>query len=219
MQLHADLGERVVLDTHALDWNASEAEGVERRLLERDGDAVARATSVVRYAPGSRFPWHNHGTGEELFVLAGTLCDEDGHYPAGTYIRNPPGSAHAPYSEEGCLLLVRLRQMAADEQDRLVVATQGGNWQGDPAGPQRQPLFSSEATGEWVALARYAPGARLAHHPHPAGEELFVVEGELVDEHGRYPAGTWIRQPPGSDHAPHSETGCVVLVRAGHMRA
>lgn len=217
MQLHADWSQRVVLDTTALPWHASPEPGVERRLLDRDGDEVARATSLVRYAPGSRFGHHEHGGGEEIFVLEGTLSDEHGHYPAGTYLLNPPGSAHAPYSEEGCLLLVKLRHIDAAERERVVVDTAAGAWQGPADGLQRQPLFRSEATGVWAALARYAPGATLEHHGHPAGEELFVLAGELRDEHGVYPAGTWVRQPPGSDHAPWSDPGCTVLVIAGHL--
>ncbi|HKI96959.1 MAG TPA: cupin domain-containing protein [bacterium] len=217
MLLNADLHERVVLATPALDWVASPEPGVERRMLERNGEEVARAVSIVRYAPGSRFGRHEHGGGEELLVLDGELCDEHGRYPAGTYIRNPPGSAHAPYSEDGCTLLVRLCQMAPTEQARLVMDTRNGGWQGPPEAIRRLDLFRDEATGETVYLSRFAAGAQVPHHDHPGGEELFVLEGEIQDEHGRYPAGTWVRQPHGSAHAPFSECGAQVLVRRGHL--
>jgi anti-sigma factor ChrR (cupin superfamily) len=217
MLLHADLRQRVVLDTGALDWVPSPTPGVQRRMLERDGDEVARATSIVRYAPGSRYPAHEHGAGEELLVLEGELCDELGRYPAGTWVLNPPGSAHAPYSEGGCTLLVKLRQLPGAGPERLVVDTRNGGWQGPPEGVRRLNLFRDEATDVTVYLSRFAPGARIPHHGHPGGEELFVLEGEIRDEHGRYPAGSWIRQPHGSEHAPFSEIGAQVLVRRGHL--
>jgi anti-sigma factor ChrR (cupin superfamily) len=101
MELHADLEQRVTLDIAALPWTPSPMAGVERRMLDRRGGEVARATSIVRYAPGSRFERHSHGGGEEILVLEGTFSDALGHYPAGTYLRNPAGSAHRPSSESG----------------------------------------------------------------------------------------------------------------------
>ena len=101
MEIHADLSQRALLDTNALAWTPAPMAGVERRMLDRRGEEVARATSLVRYAPGSRFERHSHGGGEEILVLEGTFSDEQGDYPAGTYLRNPIGSNHAPSSEQG----------------------------------------------------------------------------------------------------------------------
>lgn len=67
----------------------------------------ARATSLVRYQPGSHFSAHEHGGGEEILVLDGVFEDEHGYYPAGSYLRNPPGSRHTPGSTEGCVIFVR----------------------------------------------------------------------------------------------------------------
>lgn len=217
MQLHTDLTERVVLNTHALDWSASQEAGVLRRLLERDGEEIARATSVVRFAPGSRYRFHGHDGGEELLVLEGSLADEQGRYGPGSYLRNPPGSAHAPFTEEGCVLFVKLRQMVGNGHARLVIGAEEGAWQGPADNVQRRMLFNDEASGECVYLARFAPGGRVPAHTHDGGEELFVLAGELRDEHGTYAAGTWIRQPHGSGHAPHSESGATVYVKRGHL--
>ncbi len=94
--LNTDRTQRCVVHTPSLDWVASPAPGVWRRLLERDGGEVARATSVVHYEAGARFEAHTHGGGEEILVLNGTFEDEHGRYGPGTYIHNPVGSAHAP---------------------------------------------------------------------------------------------------------------------------
>ena len=44
MELHADLSQRAVLDSNALAWTPSPMAGVERRMLDRRGEEVARAT-------------------------------------------------------------------------------------------------------------------------------------------------------------------------------
>ena len=128
MELHADLSQPVVLDTTALPWTPSPVAGVERRMLDRRGAEVARATSLVRYAPGSRFERHVHGGGEEILVLEGTFSDEHGDYGAGTYLRNPAGSSHAPCSEQGCTILVKLQQMHPADQQQLALDTTSAVW-------------------------------------------------------------------------------------------
>lgn len=218
MKINADLTQGVVVDTNTLEWTASPQEGVERRMLDRDGGEVARATSIVRYAPGSSFPAHEHGGGEEFLVLEGVFSDEHGDYPAGTYVRNPIGSSHASFTAEGCTLLVKLRQMTGPAEQRLVVDTNAVQWeQADVDGLERLPLFESEATGERVYLARFAPGAINPGDFHAGGEEVLVLEGILDDEFGTYPKGTWLRQPDGSSHSPYSKLGCTLWVKRGHL--
>ncbi len=216
MLLNADVRQRVVVDTRALPWVDANAKGVQRRLMERGEGDLPLSTYLVRYAPGSRYPHHDHDLDEELLVLEGELADEAGHYGAGTYILNPRGSAHAPYSKGGCTLLVKLNRLPAAEGERRVVDTRNGGWQGPPEGVRRLSLFGAK-DGANAYVSRFTPGARVPHHAHPGGEELFVLEGEIRDEFGTYPAGTWIRQPHGSEHAPFSETGALVLVRRGYL--
>lgn len=216
MRLHCDFAQRVVVATTELPWTASPAPGVQRRLLERDGDEIARATSIVRYEPGSRFAPHRHGLGEEFYVLDGTFADEHGRYPRGSYVRNPPGSAHAPYTDDGCVLFVKLRQLAPDDQRRVAIDTLQATWLKGPAdGIDVLPLGSFGA--ERTRLERARPHACWPAHEHPGGEEVLVLDGAFADEHGRYAAGTWLRLPPGSRHRPASDEGCTLLVKSGHL--
>ena len=216
MDIHADLDQRVVLDTQTLPWVPSPMPGVERRLLDRRGMEVARATSIVRYAPGSRFDQHCHGGGEEILVLEGTFSDESGDHPPGTYLRNPAGSSHAPFSETGCTLLVKLWQMHPADQQPLVVDTRAATWfPGLVAGLEVLPLHGFGS--EHISLVRWAPGTRFQPHVHPGGEEILVLDGVFEDEHGVYPAGHWLRNPPGSVHRPWSEAGCTIWVKTGHL--
>jgi anti-sigma factor ChrR (cupin superfamily) len=216
MKLHADLRERVVVESESLDWLDSPMLGVQRRMLERDGEEVARATSVVRYAPNSHFSAHTHGGGEEFLVLEGIFSDEYGDYPAGTYIRNPVGSTHTPFSKDGCTILVKLWQMHPDDQQRVAIATKQTPWaNGLVKGLQVMPLHSYGT--ENVALVKWDAGTQFQPHMHLGGEEIFVVDGVFEDEFGAYPKGTWLRNPSGSRHKPFSKSGCLIYVKVGHL--
>lgn len=215
MNINEDYSKRVVLNHHDLPWIPSPQLGVERRVLDRIGEERARATSIVRYQPNSHFSLHTHEYGEEILVLDGVFNDEMGSYPTGTYIMNPPGSSHAPYSESGCTLFVKLRHLGSDQVVREVVDTQTAPWyQGMVSGLTVMPLMR-QGTGS--TLVRWAPETYFNPHKHYGGEEIFVLEGVFEDEHGRYPAGSWIRSPHMSLHQPYSKEGCMIFVKTGHL--
>jgi anti-sigma factor ChrR (cupin superfamily) len=216
MQLRHDLSQRVVVRPGDDAFVPSPQVGVERLMLDRDGDEVGRATSLVRYAPHSSFPEHVHGGGEEIFVIEGTFEDEHGVYPAGTYLRNARGSRHAPRSVSGCVLFVKLHQFQVGDDAQVHIATTETPWrQGLVPGLRVMPLH--EHGGEHVALVRWAPGTVFQRHSHMGGEEILVLEGMFQDEHGDYPQGTWLRSPHWSTHAPFSKSGCTILVKVGHL--
>ena len=218
--LHADMTVRAVVDTQALDWLASPSGGVERRMLDRDdGGEVARATSLVRYAAGSTFPRHEHALGEEYFVLEGTFSDEDGDSPTGTYVRNPPGSGHTPFTRESCTIFVKLRQMRPNGEPHLRLDTGSLPWRetGTP-GYRQRVLFEPEEWRERVHLEQLAPGAAVAAYPCPAGEEFLVLEGSVADGRETHGQGVWVRNPPGSVHGLTSRTGCILWVKRGHLQ-
>ena len=216
LQLNADFSQRCIVDSNSLPWQASPSPRVHRRLLERIGGEVARATSVVRYAAGARFDAHSHDLGEEILVLEGILSDESGVYGPGTYLKNPPGSAHTPFSEDGCTLFVKLRHLDPQDQMRVVVPTRQAQWrQGLVPGLTVLPL--NEFGTSHTAMVRWAPDTYFNPHRHYGGEEIFVVEGVFSDEHGDYPQGSWLRSPHLSQHQPFSREGCLILVKTGHL--
>jgi anti-sigma factor ChrR (cupin superfamily) len=216
MQLNADFSQRALIRPADSPWVASPMPGVERRMLDRIGDEVARATSIVRYAAGSHFSEHHHPGGEEFLVLDGVFSDERGDYPAGTYVRNPIGSHHAPFSREGCTIFVKLMQFdPADDQPVVIDSTQAQWRPGLVPGLQVLPLHQHGT--EHVALVRWAPGTFFNAHRHWGGEEILVLEGTFQDEFGDYPAGTWLRSPHLSQHTPFSEAGCLIWVKTGHL--
>ena len=219
MNLNDDLSQRVVLHAAQAQWLPSPLPGVERRLLDRVGDEVARATSVVRYAPGSRFDRHVHGGGEEILVLEGVFSDERGDHAAGTYLRNPLGSAHTPFSQQGCVLFVKLWQFMAGDTEAVRIDTRSAAWRpGLVTGLSVLPLHSYD--GIDTALVRWAPHTRFQPHRHPGGEEIFVLEGVFSDEGGDYPALSWLRSPRWSAHAPFTgPQGAMIYVKVGHLGA
>jgi anti-sigma factor ChrR (cupin superfamily) len=216
MNLNEDLSQRIVRHAESLAWQPSPQGGVMRRMLERHGAELARATSIVRFAPGAFFPSHEHGLGEECFVIEGVFEDAAGRYGPGTYLRNPPGSSHAPSSAAGCTLFVKLRYGSIGEGDRIVVDSTRSAWHpGMVEGLQVLPL--SAVGTEHTALVRWAPGTHFHAHRHWGGEEILVLDGVFEDEHGHYPVGTWIRSPHMSVHQPFSTQGCTILVKTGHL--
>jgi anti-sigma factor ChrR (cupin superfamily) len=217
MNIHNDLSERIVLHTDRLEWQPSPIQGVERQMLDRVGEEVARATSVVRYAPNTEFTPHSHDSGEEILVLDGCFSDERGDYPAGMYLRNPPGSQHAPYSTDGCTLFVKLRQFAQTDNQELRLNTKASDWYpGLVPGLSVMPLH--EHDGVSTALVRWAPNTVFNPHVHPGGEEIYVLDGVFHDEFGAYAKGSWIRSPRYSKHAPFTkEEGSLIYVKVGHL--
>ena len=219
MNINSDFKKRVVQTPAEAVWTASPLPGVDRRMLDRVGDEVARATSIVRYAPGSRFERHVHAGGEEIFVLQGVFSDERGDHPAGTYLRNPPGSSHAPFSRDGCLLFVKLWQFAPDDTESVTFDTTAAAWYpGRVPGLSVMPLH--EHDGVNTALVRWAPATRFTPHTHIGGEEILVLAGTFRDENGAYPAGSWLRSPSGSRHTPYTgPEGALIYVKVGALGA
>src|SRR5262245_2071540 len=215
--LRADFSKRVVVATRDEPWLPSPQRGVDRRMLDRIGGEVARATSLVRYAPASRFPSHRHDGGEEFLVLDGVFSDEHGNYPAGTYVRNPPGSAHATHTESGCTIFVKLRQMRPDERRRVVITTGDAPLSSDSFGRSSRQLFVSPDGTETVAIEYLAPNATIPQYVCHGGEEILVLSGVFSDESSDHGPGVWLRNPDGFRNALASQDGCTYWVKRGHM--
>ena len=213
--LNMDFTERVVIDTNAMPWQPSPMPGVERKPLARENAESGHATSIVRYAAGSRFSSHSHPGGEEIYVLDGMFSDESGDYPAGSYIRNPAGSAHAPFSEPGCTLFVKLGQFAEGDTEPVRIDTNTAAWLPGQGGLTVMPLHSFEV--EHTALVKWPENERFQPHRHFGGEEILVLSGTFMDEHGRYPELSWMRNPHMRQHYPYVEKETVILVKVGHL--
>ena len=217
--VNADFAQRAVIATNELRWVPSPQAGVERRMLDRVGGEVARATSIVRYAPASVFAEHDHALGEEFLVLEGVFADEHGNYPTGTYVRNPPGSHHSPRTDSGCTIFVKLRQMTPTENRRIVVDTTKLEWiPGEVDGHWLRDLHSSGQEGERVTMERLDAVVALPEIECRGGEEVLLLSGDLCDATGTYGPCTWIRNPAGYRRVLRSKGGAVYWAKRGHLR-
>lgn len=216
LSIHADRRQAAIVDAAELPWVPSPSAGVERRMLERIGGEVALATSIVRYAPGSRFPTHRHELGEEFVVLEGTFSDESGDYERGSYVRNPAGSSHAPHSREGCVIFVKLRQMEADEPEQVRVRVADRRWQDEPQRGVRSALLYANPRTE-VRLLSLDRGARLPLREVTGGEEMLVVDGSVALADRRLGHWGWHRSAEVRQPGLHALEPALLWVKRGHL--
>jgi hypothetical protein len=217
MKIAADFEKREVVHSESLDWIQSPMAGVERKPLDRVGDEVARATTIVRYAPGSHFSPHVHTGGEEFIVLEGVFQDEHGDFPVGSYVRNPPQSSHTPGSDDGCIIFVKLWQFQLEDrkQVKLRMDTMGSVPDQNNSGLAITPLFKDDF--EEVSLLHFQPHTE-ANIEVPEGAELLVLDGALYESDDILVKHSWLRTPIGSSiKAKAGAQGAKVWMKKGHL--
>lgn len=214
MRINADFTKAAVVMPDAHRWVPSPQGGVARVMLDRVGGERARATSLVRYDQGSRFPAHEHPGGEEILVLDGVFSDAEQDFPAGWYLRNPPGSVHQPFSDDGAVIFAKLWQMEGAEAGPVRTDTRDpANWRRN-GGREQCALFDNGQ--ECVRMERLLPGQRLTLDA-TSGAELLVVDGELANDVGRFPARSWIRTPASSWVELEAGKATTVFIKTGHL--
>jgi quercetin dioxygenase-like cupin family protein len=194
MRLNDDLTRRAAVHAPRMDWTPSPVAGVDRRMLFRIGEEKARATSIVRYAANSHFHRHDHPGGEEILVLEGAFRDEQGVYPPGAYLRNPPGSSHAPGSDKGCLLLVKLWQFRKDDKQRIALRPGEGRCEREADGATSFVLY--ENPSEQVRIMTWPANAAM-EMANPDGLELLVLAGSFREADETFERLSWLRLPAG----------------------
>ena len=218
--IHGDLKALCSQDTAKMAWTASPSGTVWRKRVHLVGPAESgQVTSVVRYERNSNFPEHDHPGGEEILVLDGIFSDQQGDWPAGTFLLNPEGFRHAPFSRDGCVLLVKLRQYPGP--DRLQVATNTDllAWQQTAIqGVSSKPLYTQSGYTDCVELQKWETDTDPGVTGYPGGAEIFVISGSFADENGRYTEGYWLRFPCDATHHPHTSTGCILYVKKGGLK-
>lgn len=215
--INGEFNRRAVVDTAAMDWTSSPSPSVWRKRVHRVGPAESgQVTSVVRYAPGARFPTHEHPEGEEILVLEGVFSDETGDWEAGSYLLNPEGFRHAPFSREGCVIFVKLRQAPGRDRRHIQLRTRTLAWEpGTVPGVRQKHLYRQAGFADHMRLEAWDEGTSGLTLQWPQGAEIFVVRGEFRDEMGDYREGAWLRQPAGSRQSASSKGGCQLYIKEG----
>jgi hypothetical protein len=215
MKINAEFDQRVVVHSESLDWVDSPMKGVQRRPLDRVGGEIARATTIVRYAPGSHFSPHVHTGGEEFIVLDGVFQDEHGDFPAGSYIRNPPQSSHTPGSEPGCVIFVKLWQFDPENRTHVRLNMDAMGAVACLPGVAKTPLYKDKL--EDVALYRLEPGA-VVQIAAPGGAEALVLEGSAKEGGENLVRNSWLRTPVDTALAfTAGPDGAKIWIKTGHM--
>jgi hypothetical protein len=215
MMVNADFSKRAIVHAGQLPWTPSPIAGVERRMLDRVGDEVARATSIVRYAAQSAFSRHTHGGGEEFLVLDGVFQDERGGFPAGFYVRNPPGSSHTPRSDAGCVIFVKLWQFDPSDCTQVRVDTSTLAFQSSCGRPGVSSAILFRDEREEVHLERWMQDADI-ELDFPAGGEILVLDGSFEEGGQKFEHLSWLRLPEGDSlRATTGPSGCKVWMKSG----
>ncbi|WP_281560611.1 cupin domain-containing protein [Thalassomonas sp. RHCl1] len=215
--LNHDLGLPATVQTSEAQWQPSPAKGVKRLLLERKGgEKTTRATSIVSYEPGSYFEPHAHPKGEEFLVLSGTFSDEYGDYPAGTYVRNPPGSSHKPFSREGCMIFVKLQQFEITDNERIVIKLNEKRPDESKLHYNLKTLFNDY---ERVEIINVKENCSLPEAWTILGVELLVLDGAISDGNQILNTGSWLRLPMNSPIKLTALKNSTYYFKFGHLRA
>jgi len=216
MRVNADFDQRSIVRFNDNAWVASPMAGVERKMLDRIGEEVARATTIVRFAPGSAFSSHTHDGGEEYLVLEGVFQDEDGDFPVGSYVRNPPTSSHTPAAQDGATILVKLHQFDPDDRTQVQIDTGASEWSAVAEGVEALPLHSDAR--EDVFMERWAPGTTRSLDAS-GGLEALVITGSCAEGDDTLGRWDWIRVPVGGRFtATAGPEGAQVWIKTGHLR-
>lgn len=215
MELNADFSQRAAVHADREPWVASPMKGVDRRMLDRIGDEVARATTIVRYAPNSAFSAHTHTGGEEFLVLDGVFQDEHGDFPAGTYVRNPPTSSHTPSSKPGTTIFVKLWQFDMADRQQITIDTTTATPEPTRDGVSEVPLFQDPR--ENVRIELWDASAKIILSGHD-GFEALVLDGQFTEGGETFARNSWLRLPPDMPlDATAGPDGARLWVKSGHL--
>jgi hypothetical protein len=221
--LNADFSEAVVVHTSAIDWQPSPSPRVWRKRLDMSGPAErGRVTSIVRYDANSKFHAHPHPDGEEILVLDGVFSDGQGDFPAGCYLLNPEGFEHAPFSKEGCVLFVKLKQYPGQTRSQVALNMLQNPWDDLGLGVSQLVLYDEVEHPERMVMMRLEEGATLSVPAATGGAEMFLLFGTLSESSDcfradRFFTGDWLRWPTQSVCTFTAIEPVTAYLKTGHL--
>ncbi len=223
--LNADLSQRVIALAQKACWQSCPLPNTEIRLLEYRGGENPRFTAILRIQKSFNISDLGLWRKLEMLVLSGALGLADQVALGGSYIR-VPDLEHTLCLNHGPIYWPL--------EGHLYVAYAGGNYTKDDTEPR---LIDTRADEVWLPgptegtevlplhvhgranamLVRWNQTATFQPQLDPQGEEILVLKGSLADEHGRYSAGTWIRNPEITWQHWSGTEDTVVFYKTGHF--
>ena len=204
--MNSNYDQKVFVDTKTLKWEAMSAKGVFKKLLSSKDDTQ---TALIKLEENTVFSHVPQSNSVEIFVLEGTYINEFGEFSQGTYLRLPKEDESLVKSIDGCMVFRKINYF--DDNQTMIVDTSSSQWLSGHGNLEVLPLHQQTALVKWPKNEKFAP------HKHWGGEEIFVLKGVFMDEHGQYPQASWIRSPHLSIHFPYVEEETIIFVKTGHL--
>jgi len=205
--------QRIVVESELQPWQDTSTAGVWIKYLSPTQGELGETTCLLKLQAGTALSAYQALLGAAVLVLWGEFSNSTGRYSTGSYCRNPSQFCQQLCTEQGCILLVKSDPFQVQEGEPLLINTTRKPWQAGVGDLQVMPLY--QYLTQSSALLKWPAGTHFKKHSHFGCEEVFVISGEFIDEHGRYPAGTWIRNPHLSEHTPYVEQDTIILVNIG----
>ena len=197
---------RALINTNDLEWENTQNKGIYKNLLSKKEN---EETSILKMEENSALNNDSKINSVEIFVLEGVYKNEFGEFKSGTYLNLPNENEAFVTSTTGCVIF---RKENCDKGvENIIIDTNSTPWLKGQGNLEVMPLFTQTALVKWPQNERFIP------HKHWGGEEIFVLKGRFMDEHGIYPKGSWIRSPHLSTHFPFVEEETIIFVKTGHL--
>lgn len=197
---------RALINTNDLEWENTQNKGIYKKLLSKKED---EETSILKIEENSKLNNNSKINSVEIFVLEGIYKNEFGEFKSGTYLNLPNENEAFVSSNTGCVIF---RKENCDKGvENIIIDTNSTPWLSGQGNLEVMPLYTQTALVKWPQNERFIP------HKHWGGEEIFVLKGRFMDEHGIYPKGSWIRSPHLSTHFPFVEEETIIFVKTGHL--
>lgn len=197
---------RVLIDTNKMIWDETKNKDIFKKLLSKKEN---EETSILKIEKNGKINTNSKINSVEIFVLDGTYINEFGKFDKGTYLYLPKEDEASITSNNGCTIFRKVNYSKNDEQ--IIIDTNCVSWLSGQGNLEVMPLSTQTALVKWPKDEKFIP------HKHWGGEEVFVLKGTFMDEHGAYPEGSWIRSPHLSVHFPYVEEETIIFVKTGHL--
>lgn len=204
--MNSDYEKRASTDTKSLEWKETKYKNVFKKILSLK---VEEETALIKIEKNGILNEKPKMNSVEIFVLEGIYINEFGEFTNGTYLRLPKEDESLVRTTNGCIIFRRINYFE-DEQE-VIVDTQSSKWLPGQGNLEVMPLHEQTALVKWPKNERFIP------HKHWGGEEIFVLKGIFMDEHGKYLQGHWLRSPHLSEHFPYVEEETIIWVKTGHL--
>lgn len=184
--------------------------GVSHRYFTTSIDNMS--SCVITLTQGSVLPT-DHNYRYDLYVVEGVVSWKGQLFYSGTYLS-------LSYQEKVFAIsdLVKLfcyKEEIQEDDFEIVILPSDQIWSYNSVKGLKQCLLRNYK--HVLYLVFWEPETVIPYHEHIKGEEIFVLEGELLDRNSSLKKGGWIRMLAGEGHAPHTKVQTLILLRNGHV--